>query len=172
MDEALRRMLRERDEGALDEAYYDEKCPHFFAVDWREDEADIVAYCADCLDIHSLRAEWRDDSLVIFFDGRETLVPLANDVVDREHVILSTLNDALQPKFEIRLLVCTMGSDTYGYAALPTEDWQLLDREFPQATEENFIKLRDVPNLLADGRLPDVFEARYKRMLERDRNSQ
>jgi hypothetical protein len=40
-------MVLDRDEVGLERAYFDNECPHFFAVDWREDDADIVACCAE-----------------------------------------------------------------------------------------------------------------------------
>lgn len=173
MDEALRRMLRDGDEAAIDDAYFDDECPHFFAVDWREDDAAIVEYCADCLGIDSLGAEWRDDSLVIVHGAQETLVPLEYGVGNR-HITISTLNEVLQPEYEIRLLICSLGSDTAGFAALPAVDWQTLEREFPEATEANFLKLADTPNIfveLTDGHLPSVCLARFQRMIKRNRNS-
>ena len=169
----LRQWLADRDEGAIDDAYFDDGCPHFFAVDWREDDAEIVACCAECVGLNSLCAEWRDDTLVIICDDCETNVPLADDEGDRDTTV-RTLNDVLQPDFEIRLLVCSHGSDTAGFAVLPHADWQLLDAEFPQAVSENFIALRLLPNMfteMTDQHLPEVALARFQRMLDRNRRS-
>jgi len=47
MSPELRQMVLDRDEVGLERAYFDNECPHFFAVDWREDDADIVACCAE-----------------------------------------------------------------------------------------------------------------------------
>src|SRR5688572_32805135 len=49
MSPELLQMVTDGDEVALERAYFDNECPHFFAVDWREDDADIVAYCAEAL---------------------------------------------------------------------------------------------------------------------------
>jgi hypothetical protein len=35
----------------------DNECPQFFAVDWREDDAGLVAYCAQALGLESLTTE-------------------------------------------------------------------------------------------------------------------
>lgn len=83
----FRRIVIDRDEVGLERAYLDNECPHFFAVDWREDDAEIVADCAEALEIDSLTAEWRDEDLFIAFDGRETRVPLQSGVADR-HITL------------------------------------------------------------------------------------
>jgi len=171
MEEALRQWLIENDERAIDGAFFDGECPHFFAVDWREDDADIVQYCADCLGNESIRAEWQDDTLVIIRDDNETTVPLANDEGDRD-ITIRTMNDVLQPHYEIRLLVCSHGSDTAGFAVLPTTDWQLLDAELPESVNANFIKLALLPNIfteMTDQHLPEAARARFQRMLDRNR---
>ena len=171
MEQALRQWLVDRDEHAIDDAFFDNGCRNFFAVDWGEDDADIVQYCADCLGDDSIRAEWRGDSLVIIRDDNETTVPLTNDEGDRD-VTIRTLNDVLQPDYEIRMLVCSHGSDTAGFAALAAADWQLLDSELSESVDANFIKLALLPNIfteMTDEHLPEAARARFQRMLERNR---
>ena len=173
MDQAFRQWLIDHDERAIDDAFFDNGCSHVFAVDWGEDDADIVQYCVDCLGNDAIRGEWRDDILVIIRDGNETTVPLANDEGDRD-VTIRTLNDVLQPDYEIRLLVCSHGSDTAGFAVLASADWQSLDAELPQAVNENFVKLELLPNIfteMTDQHLPEAARTRFERMLERNRKS-
>lgn len=174
MEQTLRQWLVERDERAIDDAYLGNEFPHFFAVDWREDDADVVRYCADCLGDESLRAEWRDKTLVIIRDGNETIVPLANSEGDRD-VTLRTLNDVLQPNYEIRFLVSSHGSDMAGFAVLASADWQLLDAESSQCVNENFVKLALLPNLfteMTDQHLPEPARGRFNRVLGRNRKPQ
>jgi len=171
MEQSLRQSLIENNERAIDDAFFEKKCPHFFAVDWGEDDADIVQYCADCLGNKTIRAEWRDDTLVIIHDGSEITVPLANDEGDRD-VTLRTLNDVIQPDYEIRFLVCSHGSDTAGFAVLAAADWQSLDSELPEAVDANFVKLSPLPNIfteMTDKHLPELAHARFQRMIERNR---
>jgi len=49
--------MPDKDEAAIEAAFYEEECPYFFSVDWSEDDADIVMYCSDCLNLDSLHAE-------------------------------------------------------------------------------------------------------------------
>ena len=173
MEQALRQWLVAQDEAAIDDAFFDDGCPHFFAVDWGEDDADIVQYCADCLGGDSIRTEWRGDSLVIMRDDKETTVPLAHDEGDRD-ITLRTLNDVLQPDYEIRMLVCSHGSDTAGFAVLSAADWLSLECEIPQAINENFVRLTLLPNIFTEmtaEHLPKAARARLQRMLERNRGT-
>src|SRR5262245_41960306 len=100
MTPEFRQMVIHRDEVGLERAYFDYRCPHFFAVDWRQDDADIVTDCAECLGLGSLAAEWRGENLFLVYEGREVRVPLQNDVADR-HITICTINDLLSPQYEI-----------------------------------------------------------------------
>jgi hypothetical protein len=171
MEESFHQWLIENDERAIDDAFFNDECSHFFSVDWREDDADIVQYCADCLGIDSMRAEWQGDTLVIICDDNETIVPLANDEGDRD-ITIRTLNDVLQPHYEIRLLACSHGSDTAGFAVLPASDWQSLDSGLPETVNANFIRLSMLPNIFTemnDDHLPEAARLRFQRMIERNR---
>jgi hypothetical protein len=171
MSPDLRQMVIDRDEVGLERAFFDNECPHFFAVDWREDDADIVAYCAEALELESLTAEWRGDDLFITFDGQEARVPLVMDVADR-HITICTLNDVLSPNYEVRFLVFSHGSDTGGFAALSVADWNELEKANAAVVGENFIDPRKLPNLmteLTDEKLPANARARFERMLNRNK---
>ena len=169
MNPEFRQMVIDCDEVCLERAYCDNKCPHFFVVDWGEDDADIVGYCADCLGLPSLSAEWRDEGLYVIYGGREVKVPLQIDVADR-HITVCCLNDVLSPNYEIRYLVFSHGSDTLGFAALSLADWRELEMANPAAVAENFIDPRKLPNVLTeltDEKLPANARARFERMLQR-----
>lgn len=174
MQDSFRQWLSDRDECSIDAAYFEKECPHVFAVDWGEDDADVVQKCGDCLVDESIRGEWRDNTLVIIRGGNETPVQLANNGGDRD-VTIRTLNEVLQPDYEIRLLVSSHGSDTVGLAVLAAADWEFLDAEMAQAVYENFVKLELLPNMfteMTDQHLPEPARRRFKRMLARNRKSQ
>ena len=67
-------MIIDGDEISLERAFFENKYPHFLAVDWREDDAAIVQDLADILGLTSLTAEWRDDNLFVTFEGHEVRV--------------------------------------------------------------------------------------------------
>jgi hypothetical protein len=170
VDPALRQILVDRDEAAFERIYYEDKCQHLFSVDWKQGDDEIVQFCADCLDLPSLSGEWRDGQLFILLAGHERRVPLVEDIEDR-HITICTLNDMLSPKFEIRYIVASGGSDTAGFAALSCADWQLLESECPEVVAENFIDPRKLPNLFTEfteANLPVPARARYKRMFNRN----
>jgi hypothetical protein len=167
----LRQMVNDRDEFGLERAFFNSGCPHFFAVDWREDDADIVADCAEALELELLTAEWRDEELFIIFNGQEARVPLQSDAEDR-HITICALNDLMEAKYEIRFLVFSLGSDTLGFAALSVADWRELEKSNAAAVAENFIDPRKLPNLmteLTEKKLPTNARVRFERLLNRNK---
>jgi hypothetical protein len=92
MDPEFRRMVIDRDEVGIEELYFEDECPHVFNVDWREDDAAIVEYCADCLDLDALTAEWRGEDLFATYAGKTIKVPLRQDEGDR-HITICALNN-------------------------------------------------------------------------------
>jgi hypothetical protein len=119
----------------------------------------------------SLTAEWRNEDLYVILEGLEVRVPLQIDAADR-HITICTLNDVLSPKYEIRFLVFSHGSDTLGFAALSVAEWRELEDANADGVAENFIDPRKLPNLmteLTDASLPPKARARFKRMLERNK---
>lgn len=169
MDPEFRRLLIERDEEGMEDLYSHGDCRHFVSVDWREMDDEIVTACAESLGLSNLTAEWAGEELVIDYKGNGMVAPLHQDGGDR-HITVCTLNDILAPDYEIRFLVCSQGSDTAGYVALATAEWQSLEREVLDAVVENFIDPRTLPNIfteLTDAKLPVPARARVLRMMNR-----
>lgn len=172
MSPELKSMLLKGDEQGIEDAYYGELCPDFFAVDWREADDEIVRGCALCLNLEeTLSAEWIDDKLFINFEGRKTHVPLLEDGGDR-HITICKLNDVLEGRYQIRYVVASGGSDMGGFVVLNQEDWGLLEAACLQAVSENFIDPRTLPNLFTEfteEHLPLPARARYLRMVNRSK---
>src|SRR5262249_50878037 len=97
--------------------------------------------------------------------------PLQMDEGDR-HITICTLNDMLVPKYEIRYLVFSHGSDTAGLAALAVADWQGLEKANAAAVAENFVDPRKLPNVfteLTDDKRPAPARACFERMRKGNR---
>jgi hypothetical protein len=170
MSPDFRKIVIDGDEVALERTYFDNKSSHLFAVDWGEDDADIVAYCAEALGLESSTAEWREEDLFIILNEQQMQVPLQLDVADR-HITVCTLNDVLRPNYEVRFLVASFGGDTLGFAALTATDWTELEEANGAFVAENFIDPRKLPNLMTEltqQTLPPNAKARFERMLSRN----
>ena len=99
-----------------------------FWVDWREFDDAIIEYCEKCLKTNSLKAEMKEVSedleLTINYENKTH----TEKVVDRDRTII-TLNEIIQPKYEIRFCNVSDGSDTLAFLPLSNQEWgQLIEK--------------------------------------------
>ena len=169
MSPELNSLFVKPDEKRFEDAYFDGQVPEFLGIDWREPDDEIIEACAECLQLDSLHAVWNGDRLYISFWGQQSRVPLLEDAGDR-HITICRLNDVMEGKYQLRMIVVSHGSDTIGLAVLPVEEWTYWESTSRQLVEENFIDPRLLPNVitdLTDTDLPIPARARYLRMVNR-----
>jgi hypothetical protein len=170
MTPLLRQLASDRNEAGIEQAFFEDACRDFVAVDWRAEDTEIVRLCAVALELPTLRAERRGQDLTITCDGNEVVVRLQHAVGDR-HLTICSLNDLISSHHQLRYMVCSVGSDTAGFAALSNADWQLLEAINPTFVAENFIDPRQLPNVITELtalKLPLAAQARWQRMLDRN----
>ena len=131
----------------------------FFWVDWSEDDDQIPGACEAVLKTGQLSADWGDNRLHIVWRGQRTPVPLKESVAARlndsflvgairsvlpaglgdmlpwftrenRDITLRTLNQLLQPAFEIRRVVDPDQSSEVAYVPLQHEDWLTLEQQY------------------------------------------
>ncbi len=123
-----------------------------FLVDWREEDDAIIEYCEGILQTGQLSAEVVDtDNLLGFavyisYGDKRVEVPLKGEVADR-HITVHTLNQLVLPAYEIRYLTASNGSDTAAFVPLASDDWSVIEKEFPEAVKENFTQIEESVNL-------------------------
>lgn len=131
----------------------------FFWVDWSEDDDQIPGACEAVLKTGQLAADWVDDRLHIVWRGVRTPVPLKDSLAARlndsflvaavksvlpdglenvlpwftrenRDVTLRTLNQVLQPAFEIRRVIDPGRGSEVAYLPLQPEDWLALGQQY------------------------------------------
>ena len=131
----------------------------FFWVRWSDDDDQIPGACEAVLKTGQLFAEWVDDRLHIAWRGHRAPVPLKESVATRlidsflvgaitpmlpaglgnilpwftrenRNITLRTLNQLLQPEFEIRLVVDPVQGSDVAYLPLHRADWQALEQQY------------------------------------------
>jgi hypothetical protein len=121
-----------------------------FHVDWREDEADVVAYVAERIP-RQLGAVWADDpvDLVVTYEGRSTPLGLKLAPSDRSRC-LARLNEIIGPDFEIRAFSQTIAtSDTISFYVKPRSWWDWMGAEFPEQVARVFTRISPEIDLFA-----------------------
>jgi hypothetical protein len=118
-------------------------------VDWGAFDEDIVRDCESVLGTGRLSAEWIDDHLFVIFGSKRLRVPLTESVADR-HITLLTLNEALSPEFEVRMLYASVGNDSGTFVPLRSDAWAALEQEAEEVVSRRFHKLRKHPNAFTE----------------------
>lgn len=125
-----------------------------FWVDWREADDDIIEMASACLPAgNDMRPEWIDDKLHIRFRDKLTLVPLAFKPGEQD-VTLLTLNRALVPDFEIRMVKASDGGDTLAFILLENADWAELEAAYGSRVHDAFGRLEAGSALFAHDSTP------------------
>ena len=102
-------------------------------IDWREDDEDVVRYFNDMIDepIHiqtvSNGKSYGDD-IVLQKGDKELQIPYSEEK-DRD-VTIKYFNDFVQPDYEVRWFVESLGNDTLGFTVLSGAEWAHLEDEF------------------------------------------
>lgn len=139
--------VRSDDDAAFAALVSNEDC--CFSVDWREADDAIVEYCESVMRTGRLSAEWAEDDLFVIFGSKRVRVPLTESAADR-HITLLTLNEALSPEFEVRMLYASVGCDSGTFVPLGSEGWSALEREAAEIVSRRFHKLMPHPNTFTE----------------------
>ena len=102
-------------------------------IDWREDDEDVVRYFNDMMDepidIQTVsNGKLYGDDIVLQKGDNELLIPYG-DEKDRD-VTIKYFNDFVQPDYEVRWFVESLGNDTLGFTVLSGAEWAKLNDEF------------------------------------------
>ena len=129
-------------------------------IDWREDDEDVVRYFNDMMDepIHiqtvSNGKPYGDD-IVLKKGDKELLIPYG-DEKDRD-VTIKYFNDFVQPNYEVRWFVESLGNDTLGFTVLSGAEWAKLDDEFGADTVRYYFEPIDFESDMFNLGMDEVF---------------
>ena len=102
-------------------------------IDWREYDEDVVNYFNDMMDepidIQTVsNGKSYGDDIVLQKGDKELQIPYSEEK-DRD-VTIKYFNDFVQPDYEVRWFVESLGNDTLGFTVLSGAEWAKLNDEF------------------------------------------
>lgn len=102
------------------------------AIDWREDDEDIVKYFNQAIGNKiAIQMENNDkpygDDIVLTYRDKTIKIPY-EEKMDRDTTII-WVNEVIKEDFSIRLFVESMEDDTLLFCVLPNEQWEMLEKE-------------------------------------------
>lgn len=150
---SVERVLSTESQDAVHDLLADRRS--IFLVDWREEDDAIIGDCEEILRTGDLTAQVVPSDSAPGFEvfishrGRRVKVPLGAAPEDR-HITVHTLNQLLQPAYEIRACVDAHGSGTLAFLPLPAADWSALEARFGHKVARRFRKIEERPNLFTE----------------------
>lgn len=106
-------------------------------VDWREYDEDVIHYFNATME-QQVEVRLVDngkpygDDLLLKNEEKQVQIPYKGEM-DRDTTI-QCLNAFIQPRYEIRLFVESLGSDTLGFVLLQSDEWATLEKTFGKDT--------------------------------------
>lgn len=148
-------LIKEYIQTESEEVYYKnfgDRYDIIMIVDWGEFDTDIIEYCEAILQTKQLSVEEIDIEneqgfeIIITYEGKKTTIPYQGEGADRNTTII-TLNETIQPDYEIRWCKISDGNDTLTFIPLPKQIWTNLDKEYPEKIDRLFERIDKNSNL-------------------------
>ncbi len=129
-------------------------------IDWREDDEDVVNYFNDMMDepidIQTVsNGKLYGDDIVLQKGDNELLIPYG-DEKDRD-VTIKYFNDFVQPDYEVRWFVESLGNDTLGFTVLSGAEWAKLNDEFGADTVRYYFEPINLESNMFNLDMDEVF---------------
>ena len=129
-------------------------------IDWGEYDEDVVRYFNDMMaepidiEIVSNGKPYGDD-IVLQKGDKELLIPYG-DEKDRD-VTIKYFNDFVQPDYEVRWFIESLGNDTLGFTVLSGAEWAKLNDEFGADTVRYYFEPINLESNMFNLDMDEVF---------------
>lgn len=135
-------------------------------IDWREYDEDIISYVNEKIE-DKVEVEFISndkaygDDICLKYPDQSLIVPY-REVMDRDTTI-KYLNEFIQPKYEIRFFMESLGSDTLAFAVLPEDLWRTLEAAFGLDKVHFYFEKIELDSKMFDLDMDEIFELMNKR---------
>lgn len=150
--EYIKNFLKNEDRESFDKLW--ENCTKLVWIDWREEDDSIINYIENVIQSGKLigKNENADNkmgfNIIIEWNGKEYKISYPNEEGSDRDTTIKTLNKVIQPEYDIRLFMESLGSDTLAFVPLTKEEWEELEKDFGvEKINYYFSKINDNSNM-------------------------
>lgn len=129
-------------------------------VDWREEDTEVVASIAKKVPLaYTVLSTTlpRGIDIVLQFQGMQTKIPYATAYTDRDTTLFA-IADIIQPTYELRWYLPSLGSDTLGFCVLPTKEWEVLEKTYGGAQTKWYFSPVSEHRAMFDMDIDEIFD--------------
>ena len=165
--EYMREFLKNEDRESFDNFW--ENSQKLVWIDWREYDEDIINYIEGVIQSGELSGKSKDADNKMGFDifiewkGNEYKISYPNKEGSDRDTTIKTLNKIIQPEYEIRLFMESLGNDTLAFVPLLKNEWEELEKEFGEEKVNYYFSRIDDESKMFDLDMDELFEILDKR---------
>ena len=165
----MKEFLKNEDRESFDKFW--ENSQKLVWIDWREYDEDIINYIEGVIQSGELSGKSKDVDNEMGFDifiewkGIEYKISYPNKEGSDRDTTIKTLNKIIQPEYEIRLFMESLGNDTLAFVPLSKNEWEELEKEFGVEKVNYYFSKIDDNSKMFDLDMDKLFEILDKRIL-------
>ena len=129
---------------------------HCAVIDWRDGLAEIVGAVSAFLPDHYLAVEQLPDHQYNLLAGGRPPAPVSVLPNVKQVALISAVNEAIQPEFELRQFTPFDG-DSYSLFVAPRVVWSAMERDHPKSTERLFLSAARLASYWSKSYLSRIF---------------
>ena len=163
----MKEFLKNEDRESFDNFW--ENSQKFVWIDWREYDEDIINYIEGAIQSGELSGKSKDVDNEMGFDifiewkGNEYKISYPDKEGSDRDTTIKTLNKIIQPEYEIRLFMESLGNDTLAFVPLLKNEWEELEKEFGEEKVNYYFSKIDDDSKMFDLDMDELFEILDKR---------
>lgn len=165
--EYIKDFLKNEDRESFDNLWEKEK--KLVWIDWREYDEDIINYIENVIQSGKLIGKNEDTdnkmgfNIIIEWNGKKYKISYPNEEGADRDTTIKTLNKVIQPEYEIRLFMESLGSDTLAFVPLAKEEWEEFEREFGEEKVNYYFSKIDDNSKMFELDMDELFKILDKR---------
>ena len=165
--EYIREFLKNEDRESFDNFW--ENSQKLVWIDWREYDEDIINYIEGVIQSGELSGKSKDADNEMGFDifiewkGNEYKISYPDKEGSDRDTTIKTLNKIIQPEYEIRLFMESLGNDTLAFVPLLKSEWEELEKEVGEEKVNYYFSKIDDESKMFDLDMDELFEILDKR---------
>ena len=162
-----REFLKNEDRESFDNFW--ENSQKLVWIDWREYDEDIINYIEGVIQSGELSGKSKDADNEMGFDifiewkGNEYKISYPDKEGSDRDTTIKTLNKIIQPEYEIRLFMESLGNDTLAFVPLLKSEWEELEKEVGEEKVNYYFSKIDDESKMFDLDMDELFEILDKR---------
>ncbi|MCF2638404.1 hypothetical protein [uncultured Fusobacterium sp.] len=165
--EYMREFLKNEDRKSFDNFW--ENSQKLVWIDWREYDEDIINYIEGVIQSGKLSGKNKDADNEMGFDifiewkGNEYKISYPDKEGSDRDTTIKTLNKIIQPEYEIRLFMESLGNDTLAFVPLLKSEWEELEKKFGDEKVNYYFSKIDDESKMFDLDMDELFKILDKR---------